>query len=254
MRREIDISRYFPILMKQIKQFQGIRDGENPEFRTLFQSMEQVLNRAFIEESDEVGVRRWERILHLASNGDLDVRKFRVLARMNEKLPYTMQILKQQLELLCGPDGYTVALNQEEYTLQVRLVFLVSEKLAAVREYLERIKPANILVKYGLWNPAIILPEHQKIIFQNFRVSAFFWNGFGSDSIILNGTRKLDGSWLLNQSVQGICFHGFGMKAVQENKNSLSACLQKHDNFYLNGSFLLDGSRMLSGGITKEVL
>ena len=254
MRREIDISRYFPILMKQIKQFQGIRDGENPEFRTLFQSMEQVLNRAFIEESDEAGIRRWERILNLASNGNLDVRKFRVLARMNEKLPYTMQILKQQLELLCGPDGYTVALNQEEYTLQVRLVFLVSEKLAAVREYLERIKPANILVKYGLWNPAIILPEHQKIIFQNFRVSAFFWNGFGSDSIILNGTRKLDGSWLLNQSVQGICFHGFGMKAVQENKNSLSACLQKHDNFYLNGSFLLDGSRMLSGGITKEVL
>lgn len=254
MRREIDVSRYFPILMKQIKQFQGIREGENPEFRMLFASMQQVLNRAFIEESDEVGIRRWERILHLASNGDLDVRKFRILARMNEKLPYTMPILKQQLELLCGSDGYTVALKQDAYTLQVRLVFLVSGKLAAVREYLERIKPANILVQYGLWNPAIVLQEHQKLVFYNFGIKVSFWNGFGSDSIILNGTRKLDGSWLLDQSVQGICFHGFGMKAVQENKNSLSACLQKHDNFYLNGSFLLDGSRTLSGGITKEVL
>ena len=204
MQREIDIFQNLPSIMQKIKQFQGIREGENPEFYMLFESMEQVLNRAFIQDSDEAGIRRWERILNLASNGNLDVRKFRVLARMNEKLPYTMQILKQQLEFLCGSDGYTVALNQEEYTLQVRLVFLVSEKLAAVREYLERIKPANILVKYGLWNPAIILPEHQKIIFQNFRVSAFFWNGFGSDSIILNGTRKLDGSWLLNQSVQGI--------------------------------------------------
>ena len=254
MRREIDISRYFPILMKQIKQFQGIRDGENPEFCTLFQSMEQVLNRAFIEESDEVGIRRWERILHLVSNGDLDVRKFRILARMNEKLPYTMPILKQQLELLCGSDGYTIALNQEQYTLQVRLAFLVSEKLAAVREYLQRIKPANILVQYGLWNPAIVLCERQKLIFHNLSIKASFWNGFGSDSIILNGTRKLDGTWLLDQSVQGIRLHEFGMKAVQENKNSLSACLQKYDNFYLNGSFSLDGSRTLSGGITKEVL
>lgn len=254
MQREIDIARYFPVFMQKIKQFEGIREGENPEFRTLFQSMEQVLNRAFIKESDEAGIRRWERILNLASNGDLYVRKFRVLARMGEQLPYTMSILKQQLELLCGSHGYTVALNHEEYTLQVRLVFLVSEKLNAVREYLERIKPANILVKYGLWNPAIVLLQHQDFIFSNLGIKASFWNGFGSDSILLNGARKLDGTWLLDQSVQGVRFHSFGMKAAKENKNSLSACLQKHDLFYLDGTFPLDGSRTLSGGITKEDL
>lgn len=254
MQREIDISRYFPVFMQGIKQFQGIREGENPEFRMLFRFMEQVLNRAFIEESDEAGIRRWERILNLASNGDLDVRKFRVLARMNEKLPYTMSILRQQLELLCGSHGYTVALDHEAYTLQVRLVFLVSEKLNAVREYLERMKPANILVKYGLWNPAIVLQECPKLVFRNFCVSVSFWNGFGSDSIILNGTRKLDGTWLLDQSVQGIRFHGFGVKTTQNNHNVLSASLEKHDNFYLNGIFSLDGSRTLSGGITKEAL
>lgn len=254
MQREIDISRYFPALMQEIKQFQGIRDAENPEFRRLFKSMEQTLNRAFIDESDEAGIRRWERILNLASNGDLDVRKFRVLARMNEKLPYTMPILKQQLEFLCGSDGYSVELNNEEYTLQIRLAFLVSGKLAAVREYLERIKPANILVKYGLWNPAIVLPEHQDFIFCNFGIKASLWNGFGSDSILLNGVHRLDGTWLLDQSVQGMRFHGFGVKAAQKNKNSLSACLQKHDLFYLNGTFMLDGSRTLSGGTTKEDL
>lgn len=254
MQREIDIFQHLPSLMQKIKQFQGIREGENPEFYALFQAMEQVLNRAFIEISDESGIRRWERILNLASNGDLDVRKFRVLARMNEKLPYTMPILKQQLELLCGSDGYTLALNQEEYILQVRLAFLVSEKLAAVREYLERIKPANILVRYGLWNPAIILQERQKLIFRNLSIKGSFWNGFGSDSIILNGTRRLDGSWLLDQSVQGVRFYRFGLKVTQKNHNVLSASLEKHDNFYLNGSFSLDGSRTLSGGITKEEL
>lgn len=254
MQREIDIFRYFPVLMQKIKQFQAVSEGENPEFRRLFESMEQTLNRAFIEESDEAGLRRWERALELPSNGDLDARRFCILARMNQKLPYTMTILKQQMELLCGPDGYSVELRPDEYTLQVKLIFLAIQKLAAVQEYLERIKPANILVKYGFWEPAIVIMEFEEFIARNFGVQTSFWNGFGSESILLNGSRKLDGSWSLDQSTKGIRFHGFGVRTVQNNCYTVSASLQTHNRFYLDGDFLLDGSRTLSGGITEEVL
>lgn len=118
----------------------------------------------------------------------------------------------------------------------------------------EEMKPAHLQAGYEARYWPVCLRESENVFLKRFAISASFWNGFGSDSIILNGTRRLDGTWLLDQSVQGIRFHGFGMKATQNNHNALSACLQKHDNFYLNGSFLLDGSRTLSGGITKEVL
>lgn len=251
MRREIDISRYFPDLMQEIKQFQGIREGENPQFRMLFEAMEQTLNRAFIDESDEAGIRRWERILNLASNGNLDVRKFRVLARMNEKLPYTMTILRNQLELLCDSDGYTVALNHEEYTLQVRLVFLVSEKLAAIREYLERTKPANILVKYGLWNPAIVLLQHQNFIFSNLGIKASFWNGFGSDSIRFNGSRRFDGSFLFDQTFKRVKFYHFKVSGRMKNYSSLSGTWTRNYPFFFDNQFVFDGTQTFSGGITK---
>lgn len=222
MQREIDIFQNLPSIMQKIKQFQGIREGENPEFRALFQAVEQVLNRAFIEESDEAGIRRWERMLNIAASGDLDVRKFRVLARMNERLPYTMPIVKQQLQVLCGPDGYTLALNHEEYTLRVELAFLVSEKLAAVREYLERIKPANILVRYGLWNPAIALMESHKFIVQDLTMPVFFWNRPANDTVILNGARKLDGTWFLDQPTRGISRQNICMNITVKNHNTVT--------------------------------
>ena len=119
---------------------------------------------------------------------------------------------------------------------------------------IEEMKPAHLQAGYGTHYLPVSLQETESVFLRNFGIKASLWNGFGSDSILLNGVHRLDGTWLLDQSVQGMRFHGFGMKAAQKNKNSLSACLQKHDLFYLDGSFSLDGSRTLSGGITKEDL
>lgn len=117
---------------------------------------------------------------------------------------------------------------------------------------IEEMKPAHLQAGYGVNYLPVYLKEKETVFFRSLGIKASFWNGFGSDSILLNGTRKLDGTWLFDQSVQGIRFRGFAVKAMQNNHNVLSAALEKHDNFYLNGSFSLDGSRTFSGGITKE--
>lgn len=119
---------------------------------------------------------------------------------------------------------------------------------------IEEMKPAHLQAGYGTNYLPVSLQEAESIFFRSFGIKASFWNGFGSDSILLNGARKLDGTWLLDQSVQGVRFHGLGMKATHNNHNVLSAALEKHDLFYLDGTFPLDGSRTLSGGITKEDL
>ncbi|MCI9576970.1 MAG: DUF2313 domain-containing protein [Clostridiales bacterium] len=117
---------------------------------------------------------------------------------------------------------------------------------------IEEMKPAHLQAGYEVKYQPVNLAEKEDVFFRHFRIKSSFWNGFGSDSILLNGSHRLDGTWLLDQSVQGIRFHEFGVKTAQKNQNNLSASLQKHDLFYLDGTFLLDGSRTLSGGITEE--
>ena len=99
MEREIDLTRHFPDVMKPIRQFQAIGKVENLEFQQLVRVLEDIQNSAFIEESPESGVKRWEEMLELIpkDTDDLGVRKFRILARMNERIPYTMTTLRPQL-------------------------------------------------------------------------------------------------------------------------------------------------------------
>ena len=152
MEREIDLVGYFPDVMKPIRQFQAIGTVENLEFHQLAQGLEDIQNSAFIEESPESGVKRWEEMLELTpkDTDDLGVRKFRILARMNERIPYTMTTLRQQLALLCGENGYTVELHNKEYTVVIRLALTAKKKQEEVMEYLQRVKPANILIDLSL--------------------------------------------------------------------------------------------------------
>ncbi|MDF2989444.1 MAG: hypothetical protein K0R50_4954, partial [Eubacterium sp.] len=113
MDREINILNYLPEFLTEFREFRELAAAENPELLSIWGILEDVLKDQFVADSTENGIKRWETILKIFPKGSdtLDIRKFRILARLNEKLPYTKRTLERQLTVLCGEDGYSVNLK-----------------------------------------------------------------------------------------------------------------------------------------------
>ncbi len=144
--RTIDLLGYLPDVLKDTKEMQAIMAAEMPEIQALWQACEDVLNDQFIVEATENGVARREKMLGISpfATDTLDDRKFRILSRYNEQLPYTRQSLRQRLATLCGEDGYSIEFLTKDFTVKVKVELTVKKQEAAVGEMLERVLPYNM--------------------------------------------------------------------------------------------------------------
>lgn len=153
---------YLPPFMQEYTQMQGIFAAEQTEIETLWADCEDVFDDQFVNDATVNGVQRWEKILGINPKGSdtLDERKFRILVKLNEQLPYTFTTLNEQLTSLCGADGYNLTLNANAYILTVKVNLSNKNNFADVQELLERVVPANIVMTLELiYNTHLVLSE-----------------------------------------------------------------------------------------------
>lgn len=148
MDREINLLEYLPGVLRELKEFRSLTEAENSEIMQIWDSLENILNDQFVNESTLNGVKRWEIILGIKpmDTDTLGDRKFRILSRLNEQLPYTYKNLEDQLRLLCGSNGYKLIADTNAYQLTVRVALTAKKKFNEIGNLLERIVPCNILV------------------------------------------------------------------------------------------------------------
>ncbi len=155
--RTIDLLGYLPDVLKDTKEMQAIMQTETPEIQALWQACEDVMNDQFIAEATENGVARREKMLGISpfATDTLDDRKFRILSRYNENIPYTRRSLMRQLAALCGEDGYSVQFLTKDFTVKVKVELTAKKQETAVSELLERILPYNMVftveLLYNQW-------------------------------------------------------------------------------------------------------
>jgi hypothetical protein len=146
------IESYFPDLLKEVKEFQKIAEAENPELTLLWGELGDLLDNQFIDTATKTGVARREKMIRITpkATDTLEERKFRLLARYNENLPYTLRALQSQLTILCGENGYRLEINYGAFILKAKLELTNKKNVQAVGEMLERIVPANMLLSVEL--------------------------------------------------------------------------------------------------------
>lgn len=134
--KQVDMMRKIPDVLKDVREIKALIDTENIEMNLLNAALALYLNNTFVETADSYGIGRWEAMLQIVPKltDTLDERRFRVLSRINERLPFTIRSLEQQLATLCGPSGYTVELLHEQYLLKVRVELTAKSKLEDVRK------------------------------------------------------------------------------------------------------------------------
>ena len=141
-----DIGRYFPDFIKDVREFKALGTAENPEIDGLYSALEAVMGSQFVETASEYSVSRLETITGIRPKGtdSLDERKFRLIAKFNEYLPYTWRGLVKMLDGICGEKGYEKERDVNGFLVTVRVGLANRPKLETVRELLENVVPVNM--------------------------------------------------------------------------------------------------------------
>lgn len=149
MAKEIDLLRYWMPILRNIKEFKEIAKTEEPELRYILEAIDRTLANMFIETADEYGIKRFEDMMGLYPNkGDsLETRRFNVLIKWNDKVPYTDKELYNRLLSLCGgADKFEITEKYKEYLIEIVTHLGVNGAFDAVTNLLEEMLPCNIVL------------------------------------------------------------------------------------------------------------
>lgn len=158
--RIINLSEYLPEVLKNIWELDTIMRVETSAVQALWQACENCMNDQFISEATENGIARREKMLDITpyATDTLDDRRFRLLARYNENMPYTRRSLANLLASLCGENGYELTVVTAKFTVGVKVALTAKKQEDSVRELLERILPYNMVftveLLYNTWEKA----------------------------------------------------------------------------------------------------
>ena len=137
---------YLPPFMQVYREMATIMETEQTEVDRLWLEAENALADQFILEATENGVKRWESMLGISpkDTDTLDERKFRILTKLNQELPFTLRKLEQALTNLCGAGNYSVEITAEEYHIEVKLALTNENNYQEVVDILKKMVPANM--------------------------------------------------------------------------------------------------------------
>lgn len=139
---------YYPRVLQLVQEVIGMSDGQQEGFDELWDNLGTAMDNQFLSTATEYGIARWEGVLDISPRGGdtLEDRRFRVKARVNEQLPYTVRVLEQKLVTLCGEDGYSITFNHGAYTLTVKVALSAKSNFDDVDDLVRRIAPANLVI------------------------------------------------------------------------------------------------------------
>lgn len=151
---------YLPEFMRGFREIKFLTGKQQEQAETLWVSLDTIWNNQFIETLDEEGCARWEKMLKIRNKDTytLPERRNKILGKMVEQRPFTMKSLKKTLTMLCGADGYSVELTPAEYILRVRIALTSKNMYGDVKELIDKIVPANLIVDAGL-----MYNQHSKV-------------------------------------------------------------------------------------------
>ncbi len=146
--RDVHVERYYPPVVAPAKEFKEIAEVVNPELNLVWKRLWQLFLNTFVYYIDETGAARWESMLKLRpkETDDLEVRRRRILAKINSQLPYTHRQLQNMLDATYGAGRSQVSLNYNNYALWVDILASILTRTKEMRTFLRVIVPANLTI------------------------------------------------------------------------------------------------------------
>ena len=122
MIREVDLTSYLPEFMKTYREPVAALQAMDPEFVLLWNGADKILYNRFLSTADENGLNRYEEMMGIypSEEDTLESRRLRIQTKWFNSTPYTLRVLIQRLEAICGTGNFEISGNFETgYTLRI---------------------------------------------------------------------------------------------------------------------------------------
>lgn len=244
MIREVDLLQYLPPFVARYREMAEIMKTEEPELQLLWDATELVKNMSFVLYCGIEGVERYEKMFKLYPEPDdtLEDRRIRILAYMNNDLPYTWRALLRKLEILVSDGDYEAIgyfFDDLEYTMKVNLINVSNATVSETRKMLQRMIPCNMvwwIVNYVTW---LIRTKNRTWARVGVRAKAFMYTQ--PVCRYLDGTWELDGSVMMGglprDRVPARVFFRDKYQTIERLRSNIKR---------LNGAWELDGDVILN--------
>lgn len=144
------LEKHLPSFISDVKQFKELDKTHTYELDKIELKIDEVQDDQFIETASSSGLSRYENMLNIVPDADIDIRRFNILAKFNSSIPFTMRWLINNLNAAIGQGMYLIVLDNNNYTLTVSIAKSRDYLIDSLMNDLRKKIPANIDVKLAI--------------------------------------------------------------------------------------------------------
>jgi len=171
----------------------------------------------------------------------LEYRRKRVLAKIVGVKPINPKEISRGVSALIGGTNGWVEVHDltEPYRFELILHQIGDKPLnyANIFSFVRAIKPSHLAFRAAMQAEPVIFPNAERFQPVSLRLP-FYFNNQPNDITLLNGRRRLDGSWKMDSGFRGLAMRSLGLAFRFSNI--------QNDAVLLNGRHSLDGSWQLN--------
>lgn len=133
--------------MQNFTEIKQITKVEQTEVNSLDFEIGRVLDNAFIEDCDEYGIKKYEKLVGVTPTAQdtLESRKSRVLIRWNDFIPYSYRVLIRKLNIFCGVNNYDISGDLKNYELFISTHLSIVGQATELEKMLDKMLPVPIV-------------------------------------------------------------------------------------------------------------
>lgn len=130
-------------------------DSIQPELDTINQTLLNYFLDTFPKTATEAGIKRWETLLGIIANPDIETLRFRrerIINRLISNIPYTETSLRQVLDNIMGEGNWEYTLDYRNYTLSIYSTIPGQSWWSELELTLTNMIPANLVWQLYLYH------------------------------------------------------------------------------------------------------
>lgn len=132
--------------IQEIREFKYLDQAMDPEFKVINQDTSRLTEDILVPTAPESILSRYEKILDLEVEQDIDVRRSNILNKLSNRIPFTKWWLAEKLNTLLGKDNYTLEVHGQKFEIVIEVDMAFGHIFSSVQtQFLKQI-PANMIL------------------------------------------------------------------------------------------------------------
>lgn len=143
---------YMPQYLKNVREFQEIFKSEDEQLNNINTLISKMLTEVIVKSADSYGLERYEKIYNISNvSNNIEERRFNILSKINDRIPFSLNWLRNKLENLVGKDNYRIKVEYDKYSITVDVMMIFEDIANTLNISLREQLPANLKITVNLF-------------------------------------------------------------------------------------------------------